>query len=53
MESLGAKAGVAPNTLSLIERGEANPTWHTVNGIAAGLGVPVSELARLAERLEG
>jgi transcriptional regulator with XRE-family HTH domain len=53
LESLGAKAGVAPNTLSLIERGEANPTWHTVKGIAAGLGVPVSELAKAAERLEG
>lgn len=52
LESLGANAGVAPNTLSLIERGEANPTWETVKGIAAGLGVPVSELAKLAEKHE-
>jgi len=52
LETLGQGAGVAPNTLSLIERGEANPTWETVKGIAAALGVPVSELARAAERLE-
>jgi transcriptional regulator with XRE-family HTH domain len=38
--------------LSLIERGEANPTWETVKGIARALGVPVSELARAAEKLE-
>jgi len=49
----GQGAGVAPNTLSLIERGEANPTWETVKGIAAALGVPVSELAKAAESLEG
>jgi hypothetical protein len=36
----------------LIERGEANPTWHTVKGIAAGLGVPISELAKATERRE-
>lgn len=53
LESAGQSAGVAPNTLSLIERGEANPTWETVRGIAAALGVPVSELAKAAERLEG
>jgi transcriptional regulator with XRE-family HTH domain len=53
LESVGQSAGVAPNTLSLIERGEANPTWGTVKSIAAALGVPVSELAKAAERLEG
>jgi transcriptional regulator with XRE-family HTH domain len=50
---VGQSAGVAPNTLSLIERGEANPTWETVKSVAAALGVPVSELAKAAERLEG
>jgi transcriptional regulator with XRE-family HTH domain len=50
---LSSNAGVAPNTLSLIERGEANPTWETVKGIAAALGVAVSGLAKAAERLEG
>lgn len=52
-ESLGPKAGITPGTLSLIERGEANPTWGTVRGIAAALGVPVSRLAKAAEKLEG
>jgi len=39
--------------LSIIERGEANPTWNTVHGIAAALGITVVELAKTAERLEG
>jgi XRE family transcriptional regulator, regulator of sulfur utilization len=51
-ESLAPKAGITPGTLSLIERGEANPTWGTVRQIAAALGVPVSTLAKAAERLE-
>lgn len=34
------------------QRGEANPTWDTVKGIAAALGVRVSELAKAAEGLE-
>jgi len=33
LDRLGRVAGVAPNTLSLIERGEANPTWETVKRI--------------------
>ena len=37
--------------LSLIERGEGNPSWTTVSGIAAALGVSVSELAKAAEKL--
>ncbi len=37
--------------LSLIERGEANPTWHTVRGIAAALGVSMADLAKAAEKL--
>lgn len=40
------------NTLSLIERGKANPTWETVRGIATALGVSISELAKLAEGYE-
>jgi transcriptional regulator with XRE-family HTH domain len=37
---------------SLIERGEGNPTWGTLRGIAAALGVSVSELAKAAEQME-
>ena len=32
---------------SLIERGEANPTWDTLKKVAAALDVKISELARL------
>jgi transcriptional regulator with XRE-family HTH domain len=51
-ESLANKAGITPNMLSLIERGEGNPSWVTVRGIAAALNVPVSTLAKAAERQE-
>lgn len=51
-EKLAQAAGITPNMLSLIERGEGNPSWVTVRGIAAALGVPVSMLANAAERLE-
>jgi transcriptional regulator with XRE-family HTH domain len=49
-EVLGPAAGITPGTLSLIERGEANPTWGTVRGIAAALDVSISELAKLSEK---
>lgn len=52
LRTFAPKAGVTFNTLSLIERGEANPTWETVKGISAALGVPVSTLAKTAERLD-
>lgn len=52
LRTLAPRASVTFNTLSLIERGEANPTWETVKGIAAALDVSVSELAKLSERLE-
>lgn len=51
-EALAPQAGITPGTLSLIECGEANPTWGTVQGIAAALDVPVSTLAKSAEKLE-
>jgi transcriptional regulator with XRE-family HTH domain len=53
LKDLAPKAGVTFGTLALIERGESNPTWGTVRGIAAALGVSVAELAKVAEKLEG
>lgn len=50
LETLAANAGISLNMLSVIERGEANPTWNTVHRIAAALGVSVAELAELAWR---
>lgn len=52
-EALAAKANLTGRSLSAIETGKANPTWATVSDIASALGVPVSTLAKAAERLEG
>jgi XRE family transcriptional regulator, regulator of sulfur utilization len=48
--ALGEKAGITGRSLSLIERGDANPTWATVAGIASALGVSMGELGRLVDR---
>ena len=49
-EDLAYKAGVTTGTLSLIERGHANPTWSTVRSIAAALERTMAELSALADR---
>lgn len=49
-EDLAQKAGITTGTLSLIERGQANPTWGTVKGIASALGVSMGELGKLADK---
>lgn len=48
-EDLAHTAGITTGTLSLIERGHANPTWGTIKGIAAALDVSMGELGMLAE----
>jgi transcriptional regulator with XRE-family HTH domain len=52
LESLAPQAGLAVNTLSLIELGQANPTWETVKGIAAALDVSIADLAKLSLKFE-
>lgn len=49
-EDLAHRADITTGTLSLIERGQANPTWSTVRGIANALGVSMSELGGLADK---
>lgn len=51
-EEVAEAAGITGPTLSLIERGYANPTWATVEDIAKALGVSIGELAKLSERFE-
>lgn len=51
-EELALRCEISPKTLSLIERGEANPTWATVRDIASALGTSISDLAKLAEKHE-
>lgn len=50
LKALAPEAGITLNMLSLIERGEANPTWETVKGIAAALDVSMGDLAKLADK---
>lgn len=49
-EALAHKAGVTVGHLSKIERGHANPTWETLEAIAAALEVSISGLAKQAEK---
>jgi transcriptional regulator with XRE-family HTH domain len=51
-EDLAHAADITTGTLSLIERGHANPTWGTVKRIAAALDSSMGELGSLADRLE-
>jgi transcriptional regulator with XRE-family HTH domain len=52
LRSFAPNAGLSVNTLSLIERGAANPTWETVKGIAAALDVSIADLANLSLKFE-
>lgn len=49
-EALAHRAGITVGHLSKIERGQANPTWETLEAVAAALGLSVSHLAGQAER---
>jgi transcriptional regulator with XRE-family HTH domain len=51
--SLAEDTDLTAATLSLIERGQANPTWDTVSKIAAGLDVSMGELGRVVDQLDG
>lgn len=50
--ALGEKAGITGRSLSLIERGHANPTWDTVKKIAVALDSSMGELGKLADNLD-
>jgi transcriptional regulator with XRE-family HTH domain len=51
-EALAHKAGVTTGTLSLIERGQSNPAWGTLKGIAVALGISMGELGKLADKFD-
>jgi len=51
-EAVAQAAGITTATLSLIERGQANPTWDTLKKITAALGSSMGELGKLADKLE-
>jgi transcriptional regulator with XRE-family HTH domain len=51
-EAVAHNAGVTASTFGLIERGQSNPTWATVDDIASALGCSIAELAKRADRLK-
>jgi len=51
-EAVAHEAGITTATLGVIERGSSNPTWATVKGIGAAVGVSMGELGKLADKLE-
>lgn len=51
-EAVAQAAGITTATLSLIERGQANPTWDTLKKITAALGSSMGELGKLAGKFE-
>lgn len=51
-EAVAHDAGITTATLGVIERGLSNPTWATLKGIAAALGVSMAELAKRTEKHE-
>jgi transcriptional regulator with XRE-family HTH domain len=52
-KELSALSSVNTSYLSDIERGHRNPTWTNLGRICTALEVPISELARIAEELDG
>jgi transcriptional regulator with XRE-family HTH domain len=51
-EELAQRVDLHETYISLIERGQRNPTWGVVHRISRTLGVSLPELARRAEELE-
>lgn len=49
---LAEESGVSTSWISMIERGEVDPTWNTVARISKGLGFPMESMAEMAERFE-
>jgi transcriptional regulator with XRE-family HTH domain len=50
-EDLAHEAGITTGTLSLIERGHANPTWGTISALASALKSSMKEIGALSDRL--
>src|SRR5882757_5118388 len=44
LSALAERAGVAKSTVSLIERGQGNPSIETISALAAALGVPFASV---------
>jgi transcriptional regulator with XRE-family HTH domain len=51
-DALAARAGLDPSSIARIEAGNMDPSWGSMRRIAGGLGIPLEDLAELAEDLE-
>ena len=51
-EALAHASGLHPTYISGIERGLRNPTWRSLGRVSEALGLKMSELSALAERLD-
>lgn len=49
-EALAHEAGITTGSLSLIERGQRNPSWGTVTRLAEALGSSMGEIGRLTDK---
>ena len=52
-EELAGRAGLHRTYLTSVEGGKRNPSLNALAQIASGLGIPMSELFRLMEAVEG
>lgn len=46
---LAVRAGLAVGTLTRLEAGSTDPSWSSVKGLAAALGLSLADLSRMAE----
>lgn len=51
-EGLAHEAGSTAATIGAIERGLSNPSWGTVEAIAAALGSSMGEIGKLTEKFQ-
>ena len=51
-EELAHRAGLTAGAVNAIEGARRNPTWGTVQAVAAGLDVSLADLAALSEKLD-
>jgi transcriptional regulator with XRE-family HTH domain len=51
-EAVAHEAGITTGSLSLIEGGQRNPSWGTVNRIAIALGSSMGEIGKLADKFK-
>ena len=49
---LAVHAGLAVGTLTRLEAGTTDPSWSSMKGLAAALGMPLADLVRRAEAIE-